>query len=94
MKVVNKKIILAEDGQVLETANDGFIIQGNIYVSEVGENEKPYGGLIGDSKTGIALDEANIKCRAYTKKDFIRALHIDPDELIVIAHEMKAGYLA
>jgi hypothetical protein len=79
-----ESVIVAEDGTKLLTPKDGFILVGSVYVSKIDDNGKPEGGLLGNG------DCNNVS--AYSVRDFIRALGIDPYELLQIAKSlMPAG---
>lgn len=100
--VVHGNGIIAEDGTKLEKPEDGFIVQGNIYVAQVDKNGIPRGGLIGnafptvpsiydDSETdeNHKFAKHEIRLFAYSKADFLRALGYTKEELIKIINEMK-----
>jgi len=83
-----KQVVVDEgDGTLLVDEKDGFIIQGNIYVSKVNEKGLPTGGLIGSgewlkqAKEGKA-EIASIPMTALSKKNFIMSLGFTAEELV------------
>ena len=82
-----KTVLVSEDGKILTNESDGFIIQGNIYVSDLKEDGQPNGGLIGNSFPDD-IDKSKVKLLCYTKKDFLRALGYTWEELQQITEEM------
>ena len=83
-----EQIIISESGEKLIDPKEGFILYGSIFVSQLDENGLPNGGLLGDGKTTEKIIDAGIKPTAYSVKDFIKSLGIDPFELKRIAEEM------
>lgn len=86
LKTVTK--VLSGEGKELGP-NDGFIVQGCIFVSEVGPNG-PQGGLIGSGKIADILDKENVPLEVFDKKTFLRALGYKSGELREIADWMAS----
>jgi hypothetical protein len=86
-----KQTAISEKGQHLNHPDDGFIIWGNLYASALDENGMPNKGIIGDSKTPKVLNDSGVKPLAYSVREFIQVLRIDPYLLATIAKEMIDG---
>lgn len=91
-----KQIVVDDlDGKtLLIEGEDGFIVQGNIYVSKVNDKGLPTGGLIGSGdwlKTAREekFDASVIPLTAASKKNLLEVLGYKADELIKIAEEIK-----
>lgn len=73
---------------------DGFIVDGNIYVSRLDEDGEPYGGLIGrkmaepDADGKIAASE--ILRTTLTRAELLRALFFTPEELRAAADWLES----
>jgi hypothetical protein len=76
-----KQVVVSEGGKELLSAKDGVIIQGCLFVSEIGENGIPHGGLIGDGPTMEAMEKAEVPFRAFSWQELLQALKIPPQEL-------------
>jgi hypothetical protein len=84
-----QKTIISEKGSILSNPKEGFILYGCVFVSEIDEAGMPTGGLLGDAKTAEKIIESGVEPKAYSVREFIEALNIDPFELSRIADGMK-----
>ncbi len=76
-------------GERIRSADDGFLIKGNIYVAcpYEGGNEDLY-GLVGcDLEEDVLFSD--VPFAAVSKEEFIRLLHYTPDELVEIAKSIR-----
>ena len=86
MKVKISKIVVTEDGTEITNPKAGFILMGNIFVAEVGEDDQPHGGLLGDN---FCEDGTIKRLAAFTKAEMLEALGYTIEELEVILTEMR-----
>jgi hypothetical protein len=88
MKIKKSTQVFTENDKIIQDPNEGFIVLGCIFKAEVDDSGVPVGGLIGDSRTADEILNNGVQPTAYTNKDFIRALLIDPYALKRIAEEL------
>lgn len=91
MKV--KKILISESGQEICGPDDGFILMGNVYKADIGNDGLPHLGLIGNNflQTGvekIPLTEV-VKLAAFKKLEFLKALDFGIKDLEECIEIMK-----
>jgi hypothetical protein len=93
-ETVNKKYPVTRDGKLLVDEMDGFIVEGNIYVSRVRENGSPDGGLIGsklpDPDEDGMVQKSALTTTVLSRIDFLRALYFTPQDLREMADLMES----
>lgn len=81
--------IQTESGKILTDPEQGIIVVGSIFKAHIDTCQNPIGGLIGNAKDTEKMLNTGITKHAYTNKEFIKALCIDPFELCRIAEELR-----
>lgn len=82
--IKSKVLPITDRGETIENPGDGFIVVGNIYVAQLGEDGKPQGGLIGhkyDVTQAGMVHEMSLHRGVYTKRDILRALGYSNEDL-------------
>ena len=82
-----RKVVVSEGGKELLTPQDGVIMQGCLFVSEISEDGTPHGGLLGDGLSAEAMVNAEVPFRAYSWTEFLDGLNVDPQVLMQYAQQ-------
>jgi len=92
--VRSKLVPISDSGKMMTRPEEGFIVVGNIYVAEVGEDGRPRGGLIGNAfpvtrcrHEKFALGD--VKTYVFTRQEFLQALCIEPEDLRGLADDIE-----
>ncbi len=88
-----KRYPVTDSGEEILDPEDGFIIQGNIYVAQLDEKGKPNGGLVGGGSwlfdIGEAFVEDKVPTTIMTKAELLLALGYTVEELEAIIAEKR-----
>jgi hypothetical protein len=82
-----KKVVVSEGGIELLSPTDGVILQGVMFSSDIEEDGTPHGGLFGDGPTAESMANAEVPYRAYSWKELLDGLDIDPQVLMNYAQQ-------